>query len=63
MLFSDNATFTRDGINNSRNTYRVSQENPNAIVETNFQQCVYVNVWCGIIDDQVIGPFILRVSS
>jgi hypothetical protein len=60
MLFTDEATFTRDGINNSRNTHRWSQENPNAIVETNFQQRFSVNVWCGIIDDQVIGPFILE---
>jgi hypothetical protein len=29
-------------------------------VETNFQQRFIVNVWCGIIDDQVIGSFILE---
>jgi hypothetical protein len=60
MLFTDEATFTCDGINNSCNTHRWSQENPNAIVETNFQQRFSVNVWCGIIDDQAIGPFILE---
>jgi hypothetical protein len=60
MLFTDEATFTRDGINNSRNTHRWSQENVYAIVKTNFRQRFSVNVWCGIIDDQVIGPFILE---
>jgi hypothetical protein len=29
-------------------------------VETNFQQRFGDNVWCGIIDDRVIGPFILE---
>jgi hypothetical protein len=35
MLFTDEATFTCGGINNSCNTHRWSQENPNATVETN----------------------------
>jgi hypothetical protein len=32
MLFTNEAAFTHDSINNSFNTHRRSQENPNAIV-------------------------------
>ena len=35
-------------------------ENPHATVESNFQQRFSVNVWCAVLDDQVIGPFILE---
>jgi hypothetical protein len=60
ILFTDEATFTRDGINNNRNSHRWSHENPNAIVETDFQHHFSANVWYGIISDQVIGPIILE---
>ena len=29
-------------------------------VESNFQQRFSVNVWCAVLDDQLIGPFILE---
>ena len=35
-------------------------KNPHAIVESNFQQRFSVNVWCAVLDDQLIGPFILE---
>ena len=31
-----------------------------ATVESNFQQRFSVNVWCAVLDDQLIGPFILE---
>ena len=34
-------------------------ENPHATVESNFQR-FSVNVWCAVLDDQLIGPFILE---
>ena len=58
-IFTDEATFTRNGINNTRNSHRWSRENPHGTVETNFQSCFSVNVWCGMIDDVLIGPVIL----
>lgn len=59
ILFTDEATFTRNGINNSRNDHRWSEDNPHASVETNFQLKFSVNVWCGMIDNKLIGPFVL----
>ncbi|KAJ4427005.1 hypothetical protein ANN_26804 [Periplaneta americana] len=48
LLFTDEAIFTRDGINNTRNSHQLSEENPHAIVETHFQQRFSINVWCGM---------------
>lgn len=59
ILFTDEATFTRDGINNSHNSHRWSDENPYAAVESNFQHRFSVNLWCGMIDNLLIGPFVL----
>jgi len=35
-------------------------ENPHATFESNFQQRFSVNVWCAVLDDQLIGLFILE---
>lgn len=42
-----------------------STDNPNAIKESDFQTRFLINMWCGIIGDQLIGPFISqnRLSS
>ena len=37
-----------------------ADENPHATVESNFQQRSSVNVWCVVLNDQLIGPFILE---
>ena len=37
-LYSDEATFTRGGINDTHNSHLWSKENPHAIVESNFQE-------------------------
>ena len=54
ILFTDEATFTRDGVNNSRNV----QDNPHETIVTNFQGRFSVNVWCGVIGNRLIGPFV-----
>ena len=59
IIFTDEATFTRNGINKTRNSHWWSHESPHGTVETNFQSCFSVNVWCGMIDDVLIGPVIL----
>ena len=59
ILFTDEATFTRNRINNTRNSHRWSQEIPHGTVETNVQRRFSINVCCGIIDDMLIGPVIL----
>jgi len=37
-----------------------ADENSHATVESNFQLRFSVNVWCAVLDDQLIGPFILE---
>jgi hypothetical protein len=37
----------------------MSRDSPHGAVETNFQHHFSINVWCGVIDDMLIGPFIL----
>jgi len=60
ILFTDEAQFNRDGVNNTHNSHVWADENPHATVESNFQQRFSVNVWCAVLDDQLIGPFILE---
>jgi len=59
ILFTDEATLTSKGINNTRNSHRWSHEIPYGTVETNFHLRFSINVWCSLIDDMLIGPDIL----
>jgi hypothetical protein len=38
---------------------QVTRSNPHGIVETNFQCCFSINVWCSMITDEWNGPIIL----
>ena len=44
ILFTDEASFNRDGVNNSRNVHMWSQDNPHETTVTTFQSRFYVNV-------------------
>ncbi|XP_067209021.1 uncharacterized protein, partial [Linepithema humile] len=57
ILWSDKATFTPNGVFNSRNFLYWDEENPHAIREGAFQRRWSINVWAGIIANQVIGPY------
>jgi len=35
-----------------------NHDNPHGTVESNYQHRFSVNVWCGVIGDQMIGPYI-----
>ena len=54
----DEASFTRDGINNSRNVHTLSHENPHETRVTNFQRSFSVYAWCGVLGNRLIGPFV-----
>jgi hypothetical protein len=58
VLFTDEALFMRDGVNSTRNSYLWGHDNPHGTIESNYQHRSSVNVWCGFIGDQLIGPFI-----
>ena len=57
ILFTDEAHFTRDWVNNTRNSYLWDRDNLRGAVETNYQHRFSVNVWCGVSGDQLIGPW------
>lgn len=42
------------------NNHQWSYENPHVMVESSFQYRFNVNVWFGIIDEDIIGPFIFE---
>lgn len=57
ILFTDEAGFSRDGILNMHNMHYWSDENPHQTVIRNHQYGFSINVWAGIIDNFLIGPF------
>lgn len=59
ILFTDEASFTRNCIRNFHNNHFWAEENPHAIVESHHQVQFSLNVWAGIIGDYLIGPFFL----
>ena len=59
ILFTDEATFTHNGPNNTRNSQQWPHKNPCGTVETNFQHRFSINVWCSMINDMLIGLIIL----
>jgi len=58
ILFNDEASFTRDSINNSRNLHTWSHDNAHETSVTKFQRRFSVNVWCGLLGNKSIGPFV-----
>ena len=60
ILFTDEAQFNFDSVNNTHNSHMWADENHHATVESIFQLRFSVNVWCAVLDDQLIGPFILE---
>lgn len=59
ILFTDEASFARDGIMNSHNMHYWADENPYWTVAGTHQQQFSLNIWCGIIGDILIGPHVL----
>ena len=65
ILWSDEATFTRRGVVNYHNLHVWAHENPHAIRPRSFQREFSVNVWLGVINDNLCGPHFLpnRLNS
>lgn len=57
IIFSDEATFYVNGVVNRHNYRFLSQENPHWIHEAHTQHPQKVNVWAGIINNRILGPF------
>jgi hypothetical protein len=58
ISFTDKAHFTCDGVNNIRNSNLWDRDNPHGTVESNYQHHFSINVWCGVIGDQLIGLYL-----
>jgi len=58
ILFTDEPHFTRDGVNNTRISHLWDRDNPHGTVKSNYQHLFAINMWCGVIGDQIIGPCI-----
>lgn len=57
ILWTDEATFTSSGKVNLHNSHYWSETNPHWQREVNYQNRWTVNVWCGILNGKIIGPF------
>jgi hypothetical protein len=57
ILFNNGAQFTWDGVCNTH-SHHWSNTNPHIAMEIHFQHRFSVNIWCGIIRNHLIGPFI-----
>ena len=57
ILWTDEATFTSSGKVNLHNSHYWSETNPHWQREVNYQNRWSVNVWCGILNGEIIGPY------
>jgi len=55
MFFTDEAAFTRDGIVNFHNLHAWADVSPHNILESRHQQRFSLNIWAGVLGDQLIG--------
>lgn len=56
IMWTDETRFHNNGTINHNNHFR-SDSNPHIFSETHKQVCWGVNVWCGIIDEFLVGPY------
>ena len=62
IMFTDEATFTTNGVVSSQNCRYWAADNPHWIINCKDQYSQKVNVWCGILGDRIIGPFFFNYS-
>jgi len=55
ILWTDESKFMTNGILNRHNAHYWTDENPHRMRESKFQTFSGINVWCGIIGNQLIG--------
>lgn len=59
ILWTDESRFDREGITNLHNLHHWAHENPRVKRQRSFQRRFSVNVWAGVIGNQLIGPHFL----
>lgn len=65
IMWTDECNFSRNGVVNFHNLHRWASENPHAVRSTSIQHRFSVNLWAGVLGNQIIGPFRLptRLNS
>lgn len=63
VLWTDESTFTNNGLFNRWNFRTWASENPRLSFSTRHQVRFSVNVWCGLIGNQLIGPHFFNGGS
>ncbi|KMQ83178.1 hypothetical protein RF55_20704 [Lasius niger] len=58
-MWTDEARFTRGGIINQRNYHVWAHQNPRIVRECRFQHEFAINVWLGIWNESLVGPYFL----
>ena len=59
ILFTDEASFCREGVFNIHNSHHWQVNNPHVIYPHSHQHRFSVNVWAGIVGDNLIGPYLM----
>ncbi|KZC09793.1 hypothetical protein WN55_01326 [Dufourea novaeangliae] len=59
ILFTDETTFTNHGEVNRHNMHYSSIDNPRWLREVDKQIHWFVNVWCGLLHNKIIGPYFI----
>jgi len=57
IMYSDEATFKSNGAVNRHNMHYYATENPHWVREVQHQNHWSLNVWCGIHNNRIIGPY------
>lgn len=57
IMWGDEAKFHNNGVVNRHNSNYWSPVNPHWVMETRFQNIWSVNVWCGLFNGRIIGPY------
>lgn len=63
LLWTDESTFTNNGLFNRWNFRTWADENPRLSYSTRHQVRFTVNVWCGLVGNHLIGPHFLTGGS
>jgi hypothetical protein len=56
ILFMNETRFTQDGVTNTRILHSWVHENPHEIAECHNQHQCSVNLWCGVLCNNLFGP-------
>lgn len=60
VLFTDECSFSRDGMFNTHNLHYWADENPHVTWPHAYQQRFSVNIWCGVLGNHLLGPHVFE---